>query len=116
MGEKRPRRSIKGFLFFLLGVLSTQVAGQAFAQISLSPSQLMFPDTIVDTPSASQSILLMNTGSMPVLLSGYGFDAAGFFITQSACPLQTQGGGVGALAVGVTCTIQLKFKPFGQAR
>src|SRR5215813_2047129 len=113
MGEKRPRRSIRGVLFFLLGVLATQIAGQAFAQGSLSPSQLTFPDTIVGTPSASQSILLTNTGSMPVLLSGYGFDAAGFFITQSDCPLQTPGGGVGALAVGATCTIQVQFKPFG---
>jgi len=85
-------------------------AGCVFAQVTLSVTQLAFPDTIQGTTSAPQSVLLTNTGSSAVLLFS-NFIGPGFAVAQSDCPVATPAGGGPALAAGSACTIQVVFAP-----
>jgi Domain of unknown function DUF11/Cep192 domain 4/HYDIN/CFA65/VesB-like, Ig-like domain len=113
MAETAPRVSFMGVLWkSFLGFWMVLAPCCLSAQVVFSANQLVFPDTIQGATSGPQSILMTNSGASPVLLFGPTFNAGGFGVSQSDCPIQLAAGGGGVLAAGATCTIQIQFTPF----
>lgn len=83
----------------------TGSGGVLAAGISLSPSALTFPAQSVGTTSIAQEIVLTNTGSGPLTISGIA-TTAGDFGHSSNCPASPS-----ALAAGAFCKIFVTFSP-----
>jgi hypothetical protein len=74
----------------------------------VSPSALTFPDQPVGAASATQAVMLSNSGQAPLAISrvaGTGTNAGDFLLTN-ACPAN--------LAAGAQCAIGATFKPTAQ--
>jgi hypothetical protein len=70
--------------------------------INLNPSGLTFDTQPVATQSSPQTITVTNTGNAPLVVSGV--TAAGDFNETDTCA-------AAPIAVGATCTIQVRFLP-----
>lgn len=76
--------------------------GQSGANLTVSPAQLSFPNTAVNTTSAAMTFQLSNPGSATA--AGLNFQTTGSFSTMnSGCP--------SSLAAGTSCTVSVYFSP-----
>jgi hypothetical protein len=73
----------------------------AVGSVALSPSTLNFPNQIVGTTSAAQTITLSNTGSIAVAISS--ITSSTEFPQTNNCP--------SSLRTSMGCTISVSFKP-----
>jgi len=69
--------------------------------VSLSPTSLTFASQAVGTSSSPQSVILTNTGSATLTVSG--ISASGDFSQTNTCG--------SSVAAGASCTISVTFKP-----
>ena len=78
----------------------------ATSAITITPSSITFPSTVVGSTSAAQVITIKNTGSAAVSITSMSFtgtNASSFTKGPNSCPA--------SLAVGNSCTLSLYFKP-----
>ncbi len=75
--------------------------GQSGANLTVTPTQLNFPNTAAYTTSAAMTFQLSNPGSATA--AGLNFQTTGSFNTASNCPA--------SLAAGATCTVSVFFTP-----
>ncbi len=90
------------------GTQTVSLSGTAAASsltLSLSPSSLTFPNTVVGTTSDSQTVAVKNTGSASVSITSI---AIGGTNTTSFVQLNNCGT---TLAAGASCSIYVAFKP-----
>jgi len=81
--------------------------------VTLTPTSLSFPTTVEDTTSPGKAIVLKNSGTVELLLSGsgYGIKVAGADPTSFS---ETNNCGA-SLAAGASCNITVTFKPESKA-
>ena len=72
--------------------------------VTLLPSFLNFPPTLVGTTSAAQTSTLTNTGSQPLTITS--ITAAGLFKQTNNCPASPM-----TIPPGGTCTFTVSFQP-----
>ena len=87
-------------------------AGVAMAQVSASPSQVLFGQVALGSTSAAHPILLTNPGPVTVYLASTPAFAdvfAGDFRVSTDCPLFNAA--VTQLAAGESCNVSLQFVP-----
>ena len=77
--------------------------GQSGAALTVSVSQLNFPNTPVNTTSSALTFVLSNPGTATA--SGINIQTTAYF-TNSTCPT--------TLAAGATCTVSVYFSPLQQ--
>ncbi len=76
--------------------------------LSLSLTNVAFPDTVVAAESAAQAVVLTNTGDSPLNITNVviaGVNAAEFELDPAASTCAA------AVAPSATCTLSVKFKP-----
>jgi len=75
---------------------------------TVAPTALTFPDTLVTSTSATQTVSVINNGFVPVVINSIGTSGAnaGQFALTTTCPLTITG-----LASGGSCTISVSFVP-----
>jgi uncharacterized protein (TIGR03437 family) len=84
-------------------VVLTGTAGQT-PTLSVAPSSVSFPATVVGTSSPKQTLTITNTGTGPLSVTGLiTSNAAVYSVFASNCPAQ--------LAAGAKCTAQVNFHP-----
>jgi len=73
--------------------------------LSLSAANLNFGSQVINTKSATQSVVVTNTGDTAVSITDVGISPpnVGFTTSKSPCPP--------SLGVGATCTISITFEP-----
>ena len=73
--------------------------------LSLSTNALPFGNQAVNTTSASQTVLVSNTGTAPLIINNIALNGANpnQFTQNNNCP--------GTLAVGASCTVNVAFRP-----
>ena len=73
--------------------------------LSLSVNVLPFGNQAVNTTSASQTVLVSNTGTAPLIINNIALNGANpnQFTQNNNCP--------GTLAVGASCTVNVAFRP-----
>jgi hypothetical protein len=76
-------------------------SGIATPSVAFLPSSLTFPNQIVNTTSAAQSLTLTNTGGAALAITS--ITASGDFAQTNACPA--------SLASGASCIISVTFSP-----
>lgn len=86
------------------GVIDVSLSGTSLMvpDISVNPSSVVFPDTLVGN-TVTQSITVTNNGATNLLISGITSPGGDFGIVSSNC--------VGTLAPAGTCTITVRFTP-----
>lgn len=99
-----------GYIFTIIallagGLLSTATAAFAASGASVSPSSLAFGNQVVGTTSAAQNVVLTNTGTVSLNISGITITGANAnqFSQTNGCPAH--------LAKKAHCTISVKFSP-----
>jgi hypothetical protein len=72
---------------------------------SVAPTALAFPSQLLNTTSASQPVVVSNTGFGPLTVAGIGFigNNGARYAQTNNCPA--------ALAVGASCTVNVTFRP-----
>jgi FtsP/CotA-like multicopper oxidase with cupredoxin domain len=79
---------------------------QAAPVAQLAPATLVFAKQLVNTTSGSQTATLTNIGTLPMAIAGAslgGTNAGDWLITSNTCGA--------SLAVGVSCTVRVAFRP-----
>ena len=73
--------------------------------VTLSPTSLAFPSTVVGVASAVKTVTLSDTGKSALSLTGFSFTGtnASSFSQTNTCPT--------SLAAAASCTISITFKP-----
>ncbi len=86
-------------------VISLQGTGVALPapQALLTPSVVVFADTMVTTSAAAQAIRLQNAGNAPLTLTSAVLSDLQSFTLSSTCP--------GTLTVNASCTFLIGFQP-----
>jgi hypothetical protein len=77
--------------------------GKSGANLTVTPTQLSFPNTAVNTTSAAMTFVLSNPGTATA--NGINIQSTGSF-TNSTCPA--------SLAAGASCTVSVYFSPSQQ--
>jgi Abnormal spindle-like microcephaly-assoc'd, ASPM-SPD-2-Hydin/HYDIN/CFA65/VesB-like, Ig-like domain/Cep192 domain 4 len=72
--------------------------------LTIAPATLTFADQMVGTSSASQTVMVSNTGTAAVTISSIA--ASGDFAQSNTCPVSPA-----TLASGANCTISVQFAP-----
>ena len=91
---------------------TSQLSGTGVAatsSVTLSPGSLAFPSTLQGATSASQSVLLTNSGAAPLHITSVlasGANPGDFAIAPGGCS-------AGTYAANATCTITVTFSPLG---
>lgn len=83
----------------------------AQAMISVSPTTLVFADQAVGTVSATQSLTVTNTGNAPLNISQITISLAQLPLGPQAEFFETDNCVGTSVAVGRTCTLQVRFGP-----
>jgi len=79
-------------------------------QLRLTPNPLNFPDTVVGSQSASQTLTITNTGPATIRFSAIslgGTNASDFQKTTDLCTTPTSG----SLSANASCTLSFTFNP-----
>lgn len=74
--------------------------------LSVSPASLTFPNQLVGTSSAPQTITVTNTGTPDIQLSSFSYLSSSFFISTDTCALTSY-----LLRAGQSCSYSIQFKP-----
>lgn len=84
------------------GPFSVNLSGTGVApQLGVSPQSLSFPNQVVNTPSAAQTVTLVNLGTANLNLIG--ISSPGDFAQTSTCTT--------SIAPGASCTVNVTFTP-----
>jgi hypothetical protein len=83
-----------------VGLSGSGTPGTAVASMTVAPQALMFGPQVLTVPSAPKSIVVTNTGTVPLTLSGVS-SLPDFRPTVTCAPLQP----------GKTCVIAVRFAP-----
>ena len=95
-----------GFVYFTnnAGTQTVTLSGTgatAAPTVAASPESLLFPIQLVHVKSAAQSVILTNTGTATVKVTGVAM--SGDFAKTGVCPA--------SLAAGKSCTLKITFTP-----
>ena len=88
----------------LVTLTGTGVTG--IAQVQFSPSSLVFPATVLNTTSASQTVTMTNNGETALTVTNIA--ATGDFAETNTCPSYPF-----TMAVGGSCNFSITFTPTG---
>ncbi len=101
-GQLQVSSTTQGVSTVYAGLTGT---GQSGAALTVSVSQLNFPNTPVNTTSAAMTFVLSNPGTATA--NGINIQSTAYF-TNSTCPT--------TLTAGATCTVLVYFSPLQQTK
>ena len=89
-------------------VALTATGASSAPVVTLSPTSLSFGSQLTGTTSAAQPVILTNSGTAPLTISGFGLTGTnvGDFAKTNTCPAATA-----TLAAGASCTLSVTFTP-----
>jgi trimeric autotransporter adhesin len=102
VAKLRTELRIRPHLFLVLAML-TCTARMGIAQ-TLSPTTAPFGNWVVQTTSTAKSIVLLNTQTVPLTITG--ISTSGDFVQTSNCPISPN-----TLTAKLSCTISITFTP-----
>src|SRR5690242_9047616 len=80
---------------------ASQIATQAMAAVTVSPSSLQFLTTQVGSTSAPQPVTITNNGATPI--AGIAISASGDYGAKTTCRT--------SLKAGASCQVNITFSP-----